>query len=214
MAVPSATAKRDENAIKMLSFNDPAFIQHFGLNAMNILDYFYPSPFYDPSSCNQGLRMQGASLENMKTMKGIQYIHESNPEAEPQLFKVKKVYRESPTTVKTLEVYYCLEGTFYQAPDLFDVVSTRTKKVVAHMREGFSTTLRGHGYSAGEGHVSFAEGDKGEDAQELLDLVGFPSITSLLRDIKATADLPQFQMVEDHEGQGKEDDNSGAVSAS
>ena len=37
-----------------LSFLDPVFLSNYGpLSSLNILEYFYLSPFYDSASCNE-----------------------------------------------------------------------------------------------------------------------------------------------------------------
>jgi hypothetical protein len=179
-------AVRDENALKKLSFNDPAFLSHFGLSGTNILDYFYGSPFYDANCCNQALRMQGASLDNLKGMTGVQYQHDFCAH-EPQLFRVKKVHRESPTRVHPLETYYCLDGTFYQSPDLYEIVTTRSKKISAFMKESFRATEQGSAYTSADGHVMFRDADGDAERLEAFDFVNFPSITSLLNDVAAVA---------------------------
>jgi hypothetical protein len=187
----SSSSSRDDKALNKLSFNDPTFLSHFGLSATNILDYFYCSPFFDTGSNNQALRMQGASLENLKTMKGIQYMYVYS-ESEPKLFKVKKVMRESPTRVHYLETYYCLEGTFYQSPDLHELISTRNKKIQAYMKDSFENVAAGVTYTAAEGHVCFRNSEEAAEPPEHFDFRSFPPITALVQDIAAIAALPLF----------------------
>jgi len=177
---------RDESAIKKMSFNDPSFLSFFGLTSTNILEYFYLSPFYDPNCDNQGLRMQGASLENLKNMKGIQYEYVPS-EHEPKMFKVKRVRRDGPDLTTTLEVYYCLEGTFYQSPDLFEIATTRGQKITAYMRESLRATEEASFFSSADGQTCFRERADDTELLEEFDFRGFPPVTALLSDVAAVA---------------------------
>ena len=56
-------------------------------------------------------------------MTGIEYIlHEAQ---EPHLFVMRKQKRDSAEKVTPLSMYYILDGSIYQAPQLYSVVSSR-----------------------------------------------------------------------------------------
>ena len=144
----------DGKDVSTLSFCVPVWIQNFGLNATNILEYFYFSPFYDPESNNQVLRIQGADISFLKEMQGKQYIHVAN-EHEPALFIVKEMDRDVKGNARLREVYYCIEGTFYKAPDLYNLIRIRSKKIAYFLDKSFCSTLENHVYTAQHGPELF-----------------------------------------------------------
>jgi hypothetical protein len=176
-----------QNDVKKLSYCDPTFMSFFGLTKDNILDYFYNSPFYDPKCCNQALRGQDASLDHLKTMTGIQYLRFPNPH-EPKLFVVKKVMRTSPTHLSVLDIYYCIEGTVYQSPDLFDLIKTRSSKLNLYVRESFDSVLAAADYSAERSHECFQAPEVDTNGSQLLDFREFPTVAPLVNDINAICD--------------------------
>lgn len=104
---------------------DVQWLQAFGLNAFNVLDYFYTSPFFDKTSNNQVIRSQNADPRLLLDMRGVQYsvdprataainVAPAESDLAPRLFVIRKVRRESPQRVSLLQVYYCLDGVIYQ----------------------------------------------------------------------------------------------------
>lgn len=60
-------------------------------------------------------------------MTGIEYIlHEAQ---EPHLFVMRKQKRDGPEKVTVLAAYYILDGSIYQAPQLYSVVSSRAVSI-------------------------------------------------------------------------------------
>ncbi len=88
-----------------LLFIDTIFLQNFGLSRDNVLDYFALSPFWDSLSNNQAIRTQGASLQNLLNMQGLEFAIEPNKN-EPKLFIIKKQKRSSHHNVELIEIYY------------------------------------------------------------------------------------------------------------
>ena len=183
----------DKNKSKAnLSFLDPVFLTNYGpLSSLNILEYFYLSPFYDSLSCNQELRMQGASIDNLNTMTGKQYIHIKN-DNEPTLFIVKEIDRDNTGKARLREVFYCIDGTFYQAPDLYDLVKIRNKKISHYLLQSFENSiLNSSSYSAQRGQELFLPPlalNQTNDEDILLENE-FPSINNILTDITSIGDL-------------------------
>ncbi|TPX70466.1 hypothetical protein CcCBS67573_g06552 [Chytriomyces confervae] len=125
-----------------VSFKDTEFLQMFGLNHDNVLDYFKLSPqFYDKRCINESLAMQKRfnSLSDLdhRNMTGIEYARHSYS-YNPSLFVINKYYRHSPDKLDLLAVYYIVEGTIYQSPDLFTLLSNRLLTSLHQIKTAFS----------------------------------------------------------------------------
>ena len=125
---------------KNLSFFDQGWLTSFGLSHVNVMDYFYCSPFYESTSCNQVLRGQQSSLDYLKEMVGVQYILVRTA-SEPSLFIIHKLNRSGPENADLIDIYYCLEGVIYQSPNLFEVFRIRTRKAANSIKKSFNTIL-------------------------------------------------------------------------
>ncbi|KAI5186421.1 mediator of RNA polymerase II transcription subunit 6 [Nematocida homosporus] len=120
-------------------FRDPAWLQYNPLTSDTVLEYFSFSQFYDRNCNNEVLKMQtqhstlattGAFLEKMS---GVQYVvHRAE---EPYLFIIKKCYRHTPEKTVTLDYYYVMNGTVYQAPTEKEVSRTRQTNILFSMME-------------------------------------------------------------------------------
>ncbi|KAI3651855.1 hypothetical protein MP228_003158 [Amoeboaphelidium protococcarum] len=114
---------------KWQSFRDVAWLQTYGLGAVNALDYFATSQFYDPTCNNEVVKMQTkfnnlAEMGDMMIrMVGVEYVLAHVQE--PILYVIRKQKRKSEIEVELLETYYILEGTVYMAPSLKDVITSR-----------------------------------------------------------------------------------------
>ncbi|KAH6582747.1 hypothetical protein BASA61_008377 [Batrachochytrium salamandrivorans] len=121
-----------EEDLTSVSFKDTAFLQVFGLNEHNALDYFAMSQFYDKSCLNEQLKMQvrhndlQAQQLDGRQMKGLEYTIWYFT-LQPSLFVIRKQTRFSPTRVDLIAVYYIVEGTVYQAPNLCQVLANRVR---------------------------------------------------------------------------------------
>eukprot|EP01099_Mayorella_cantabrigiensis_P008628 TRINITY_DN8123_c0_g1_i1.p1 TRINITY_DN8123_c0_g1~~TRINITY_DN8123_c0_g1_i1.p1 ORF type:complete len:138 (-),score=22.89 TRINITY_DN8123_c0_g1_i1:5-391(-) len=108
------------------------------VHSSNVLDYLSlsvgPLGFYDNTCNNEVCKMQRLPLDRMVTTQGIEYVLLSDPAASDaqSLYVIRKQNRlpdlSSPTGTKVepLSSYYCLQGTFYQCPRLYSVISSRT----------------------------------------------------------------------------------------
>ena len=130
----STTHQDDYNA----SFRDTMWLQQFPLAEQTVLHYFALSPFYDRACNNEKLKMQRLEMDRLKSMRGIEYETvptppPSNPEQQQpcSLFLIRKQRRISPNQVKPLAMYYVLDGTVYQAPNLYAMLSSRLVSIVS-----------------------------------------------------------------------------------
>ncbi|KAG0369182.1 Mediator of RNA polymerase II transcription subunit 6 [Gamsiella multidivaricata] len=113
-----------------------------GLNPDNVLDYFALSPFWDPECNNAVLRMQtqfnnlGEMKQRLSEMTGIEFalVHERYP----TLFIIQKQRRRSPQEVKPMAIYYVLQGSIYQCPDLQTLLSNRILGSLYHVESAFN----------------------------------------------------------------------------
>ncbi|KAG0008057.1 Mediator of RNA polymerase II transcription subunit 6 [Entomortierella chlamydospora] len=113
-----------------------------GLNPDNVLDYFALSPFWDPECNNAVLRMQtqfnnlGEMKQRLSEMTGVEFalVHEKYP----TLFIIQKQRRRSPSEVKPMAIYYVLQGSIYQCPDLQTLLSNRILGSLHHVESAFN----------------------------------------------------------------------------
>lgn len=116
-------------------------------NGSQVLEYFYRSPFFDKSSDNEALRMQGVGVDSahLSKMKGIQYICDEtlkNPyDMNSLLYVVKKIRRNNERNFDLLDLFYCIDGEFYKAPDFYELVKTRYSVTAHHIKSSFNTLV-------------------------------------------------------------------------
>lgn len=121
-----------------IQWKSPEFIQERGLHTSNVLEYFSLSPFYDRTSNNQVLMMQfqfqqvqipiGTSFQQyfqskLLEMTGVEFIVAYT--REPDFWIVRKQKRYSSTQAVSLQDYYIIGANVYQAPKVYDVLSSR-----------------------------------------------------------------------------------------
>ena len=138
------------------SFNDTVWLQSFPLNEQTVLHYFALSPFYDAACNNERLKMQRLELDRLKTMRGLEYeivTRPLPPTAPCSLFLIRKQRRSSPHQVKPLALYYILDGTIYQAPNLHAILTSRLKKCSFQMNMAFNGLCKGVRYLPTEGYA-------------------------------------------------------------
>jgi hypothetical protein len=78
---------------------------------------------------------------------GIEYILQEAQE--PNLFVIRKQKREGPEKVTALAAYYVLDGSIYQAPQLYTVIGSRVVRSLYHISNAFlqvATKLEKIGY--------------------------------------------------------------------
>ncbi|KAJ0397909.1 hypothetical protein P43SY_002417 [Pythium insidiosum] len=147
------------------SFRDTVWLQSFPLNAQTVLHYFALSPFYDRSCNNERLKMQRLGLDQLKNMRGIEYELLPNlaKQLPQQLFLVQKQRRLGRTQVTPLAIYYVLDGTIYQAPNIHAMLTSRLKKCSYRVNKAFHALAAGVRFSPTEGYAwDFSSDDKKE----------------------------------------------------
>ncbi|KAI8920550.1 MED6 mediator sub complex component-domain-containing protein [Entophlyctis helioformis] len=147
-----------------VSFKDTAFLQAYGLNEFNVLDYFALSQFYDNSCLNEQLKMQARFNElqahqlDRRQMRGLEfdlwyYTHI------PSLYVIRKQTRHSPTKTELIAVYYIIEGTIYQAPSLYQLLSNRVRTSLYFAQQALETGRKEYRYHPIRGYRWSDEAD-------------------------------------------------------
>lgn len=123
-----------------IQWRNPEWINQFGLNTGNVLEYFSESPFYDRTSNNQVLKMQfqyqppppnlNTPLEytryfesKLMEMVGIEFVVAYI--REPDFWVIKKQNRLNRDSVQVLQSYFIIGANIYQAPTLYKILGSR-----------------------------------------------------------------------------------------
>lgn len=161
---------------KSTCFIDIIWLQNFGLRRETVMQYFYTSPFFDPSSNNSIMQTQGIDLEHLKSMKGLEFVLDEEVREDPVLFVIKKQLRHSPTSSELLEVFYVLDGTIYQCPDLLELASSRFFKVAGAVSRAYRQISERIEYTPQYGHRFVelqAQREGAEAARPVIELYDF-----------------------------------------
>lgn len=130
----------DYGDLDEIQWKNPEWINQFGLNTGNVLDYFSESPFYDRTSNNQVIKMQfqfqppppniTTPLEYTKyiesklmEMVGIEFVVAHI--REPDFWIIRKQNRLNKESVQILQSYYIIGANIYQSPRLYRLISSR-----------------------------------------------------------------------------------------
>jgi mediator of RNA polymerase II transcription subunit 6 len=126
-----------------VQYMDIQWLSAYGLTRHNVLEYFYTSPFFDTSSNNQVIRIQGVDLAQhgaiLQSMTGIEYVLDDLNTAEPNLFVIREQRRRSrrPQDVDLVNAYYILDGLVFQCPNFLDLLKSRMSKTAAYLARSF-----------------------------------------------------------------------------
>mmetsp|Transcript_42824 Transcript_42824/g.103396 ORF Transcript_42824/g.103396 Transcript_42824/m.103396 type:complete len:366 (+) Transcript_42824:109-1206(+) len=117
------------------------------------------------------MSLQEAEIEYHKTlqrMTGEQY--ELLPPVDPamydqplNLFTIRHVLRQSPTSTKILGVYYIVEGVIYKSPTIRSLMKSNVARVVDALANTSSTLSHCARYLPSTGYTWRFEGDGGDD---------------------------------------------------
>ncbi|ABN64595.2 predicted protein [Scheffersomyces stipitis CBS 6054] len=156
-------------ALDEIQWKSPEFIQERGLHTGNVLEYFSLSPFYDRTSNNQQLMMQFQFQqiqipvnttfqqffqEKLREMTGVVFVIAYN--REPDFWIIRKQLQLDPQNAVTLQDYYIIGANVYQAPKVYDVLSSRLLSSVLQLRNSidllnkmtqFHVSDGGHSYN-------------------------------------------------------------------
>ncbi|KAL0207549.1 hypothetical protein P9112_012177 [Eukaryota sp. TZLM1-RC] len=149
-----------------LSFNDPSFMRMFGeLTFETVLDYFALSPFYDPKSVNEIIRVQQQDRSHLSTMPGIAFDVREALSKPPDFFIIVKLYRhENLTNYTDLSFYYIYRGSIFQVPSSMVVLQSRLFNMSYSLDSLLAKFSEATQYSLSEGYqLKLAQ--KEEEAQ-------------------------------------------------
>lgn len=189
-----------------IQWKSPEWIQQFGLHTGNVLDYFAESPFYDRTSSNQVLRMQFQFQQippnihpqkymqlKLTEMVGIEFVVAHV--REPDFWVVRKQRRFDPNTTKTVQDYYIIGANVYQAPKIYDILSTRLLSSVLSMRKSIDLLNKMTKFSILEGgHIYPSERESIEPSTSKLSAMNPPSAMPSTTNVSGlnSTNTPQF----------------------
>ena len=107
-----------------ISFRDDTWLERFPLTDQSALDYFSLSGFYERTCNNEVCKMQQLEPSRMETMQGIEYVLVATENPNPSIFVVREQERFVGKVVKR-RLFYILNGTIYQCPNLYSSFSSR-----------------------------------------------------------------------------------------
>ena len=148
-------------------YMDMIWLKFYGLSKVNVLDYFYSSPFFDISSNNQLIRTQGVTPDHLLTMVGMEYVLDQVNISEPNLFVIKMQFRKSPRETSPRDIFYCIDGIIYKSPDMLDLVRSRIAKASYYLGNSFDELHQTISYSSTAGHRCWSS--TGANEKELID---------------------------------------------
>lgn len=130
------------------SFQDVSFLTMFGLTSPAVvLAYFSTSPFFDINSNNYLLKTQGVEQlpQHLYEMPGLEYLVDEALSKPPNLFVIVKQWRrqaDPKSPVDILEYFYCLNGTIYRCPELYQLLRTRCEKLNTALLKAFRLLMK------------------------------------------------------------------------
>ena len=147
--------KPESSSLQHVQFIDIQWLSTFGVNKLSALDYFYTSPFFDQSSNNQRIRIQGvdASRRNdiLISMTGLEFMLDEALTHEPNLYVIRKQNRKGPLAVELIDVYYIADGMIFQAPGFYELLRSRLNKISLHTSEAFDLANEAIRYATSDG---------------------------------------------------------------
>lgn len=86
------------------SFIDSQWLGDVGVHEKNALDYFYTSPFYDPSSNNELFRPHyQCPTDSLIYKTGLEYVLDPQNMEKPHLFIINKQWRSSQRVTELID---------------------------------------------------------------------------------------------------------------
>ncbi|KMZ70204.1 hypothetical protein ZOSMA_1G01770 [Zostera marina] len=124
-----------------ICFRDQLWLNSYPLNCILVFDYFALSPFYDVTCNNELLRSRSQSIHpfdisHLSKMTGNEYV--LTRIKEPNLFVLRKQMRYGPDRVIPQLMYYILDGSIFQAPQLCNLLYSKIEKTIHHLSQGFT----------------------------------------------------------------------------
>ncbi|CDR45302.1 CYFA0S17e01134g1_1 [Cyberlindnera fabianii] len=152
----------DQPALDELQWKNPEWIQSFGLNTGNVLEYFSESPFFDRRANNQTVKMQmqfqaGIQMDStmiekeMKKLTGLEYV--IHLRREPDFWVLRKQNRLSPDRVEPLADYFVIGANVYMAPTAKDIVSSRLLSSALSLKHAINNLQTLAQFTPSDGHT-------------------------------------------------------------
>jgi hypothetical protein len=161
--VSNMAASTEGESDAVYSFRDETFLTTYHLAIGNALEYFGWSNFYDPISLNEQAKQNrqtsfdmlvdsidgvsfrivlacprgGAQIQGADLKKPANQAVDVNPGL-IVIDKVSRVIDKANRDVRVdtvLKKFYILDGTIYEAPDLYAILSARARSAMFHVRE-------------------------------------------------------------------------------
>lgn len=111
-------------SVRLPAGPDACYRYPFGpLSHDNVMAYFAGSCFYDRRANNERV---GGRAHELPSLTGVEYVEVATAHTTgPELMAVERRVRSGPRTTHTEAVYYVLDGTVYQCPDLHTLLRSR-----------------------------------------------------------------------------------------
>lgn len=170
----------DYGSLDEIQWKSPEFIQQNGLYTDNVLTYFSLSPFYDKTSNNQVLLMQLQYLppqipadmsfndfffSKLKEMIGIEFVVIESTMS--NFWVIRKRKRMNPLKVIDCQDYYIVGSNVYQAPKVYDILSSRILNTVLHIKNSIKFLNQ---INSNIDSLNFCSENKNEDYYQLTEL--------------------------------------------
>jgi len=178
----------------VISFRDPEWLLSHpeGLTLENVLDYFAESPFWDPQSNNEVLKMQTKfnSLPDQRPlditkMTGIEFcVVRAVP---PSFFLIQKRRRISEVEARPLATYFIIRGIVYQSPDLYTVIGNRIYTSLYHLHKVFNNIHEHVNFHPATGYIWKSDKDEGSSR-------ALPLLDKDLIEFRQAADLAYYSV--------------------
>lgn len=138
-----APQKADSKQVDLAttSFLFQRWLDEYPLNPHTVLDYFKHSPFYDRTCNNEIIAQQKLPPSHLRSLRGVEYVLAPFKNS----FVIRKQYRDSPTKVSVLQVFYVVgegeqgvRGCVYTMPDVHTLCRHNLMTGMHYLQEAVS----------------------------------------------------------------------------
>lgn len=115
------------------AFSDPGWLSRNELTAETVLTYFSISPFWSADCINDRRRALMLDDAQASLLIGVEYRLRDGWQSTPGLFVIERLLRKPGGSATVISLYYVLQGTVFQCPDLATLLSARVEKAADHL---------------------------------------------------------------------------------